>query len=155
MTGASSHQSRLVVIAAAVAALVTAAMIVWLLTRSPSTAGTGHVAASAIPSKITVSPLTAQRASELSADLATGSDAGLRAALVIPPDQKLDPAAARDLHTISPITLDVASFHATSDTIATVSGTVAHPVSGAGPRWLFTLALVSGQWKILDAAPTA
>jgi hypothetical protein len=127
------------------------------MTRSDATTGgTGHRTTPTSTSSRTaqVPPLTRARAAQLSAELAGGTDAGLRAALVMPADQKLDPAAARALSAVSPITFDVASFRSTSRTSATVSGSVAHPTSGSDARWQFTLMRVANVWKIADAEPS-
>src|SRR5262245_35300609 len=55
-------------------------------------------------------PLTTARASELAASLGKGTDDGLRAAIVLPSGQPLDPAAAQQFAALGPITFDLSTF---------------------------------------------
>ena len=95
--------------------------------------------------------MTAAQGSELSRDLEAGTDTGLRAAVVVPAEQKLDPAAAHAMAAMGPITFDTSSFRRADAMHATVTGEVTHPPAGGPVAWTFFLAYAGRQWKISDA----
>jgi hypothetical protein len=142
---------RLVWIGGGIAGVAVAAVVVAvpLVNSSHSSPAGAHPATSSarVPS------LSAAAAASLSADLASGTDSGLRQAIVVPQGQVLDPAAVQQLRAISPVSLDVSTFQALDATDATVRGTVSHPPAGQPAAWTFTLALVDGNWKFVDAEP--
>jgi hypothetical protein len=125
-----------------------AAFLYWS-DRSMSSSDTG----SAGSSSANAPPLTGPRAVAMSDQLAAGTDAGLRSAIAVPSGQPLDPAAARHLAAIGPITLDPATFRYLDARNAAVAGPVAHPPTGMSPTWTFTLTYVASQWKLVDGKP--
>lgn len=82
----------------------------------------------------------------MASDLASGTDAGVRDAVALPPTQPLDPAAAARLKALGRVTFDVKTFHNRTDGIATVTAHLP-----GGNRWNVTLIDENGQWKIGSA----
>jgi hypothetical protein len=117
--------------------------------HSTSADGVGAAASSAVH----VPPLSSAAAASLSAELSSGTESGLRQAMVVPRGQALDPAAIGQLRAIGPISLEAATFQALDATDATVNGTVGHPPAGQPATWTFTLTLVGGHWKLVDTEP--
>lgn len=98
-------------------------------------------------------PLTGQRANALAQQLTSGTDAGLRSALVIPTGQPIDPHAAKQFAAIGPINFDVSTFRYIDQTDATVVGHVPKPPAGTSSTWTFTLTYISSEWKVVDGEP--
>lgn len=145
------RSARLVWIGGGVVGAGAITFVVVLLTGSSQSAlAGGHPAVS--PSA-NAPRLSSAAAAALSADLAGGTESGLRQAIVVPASQALDPAAVAQLRAISPISLDVSTFHALDAADATVSGTVGHPLAEQPATWTFTLTLVAGHWKLVSAEP--
>lgn len=98
-------------------------------------------------------PLTAGQSTDLSRDLAAGTQEGIRAAVVVPPGQQLDLRAVKQLQAAGPITFDEATFHRLDAAEATVTGRFTHPPAGQPEAWLFTLTYIDETWKIVDMEP--
>jgi hypothetical protein len=121
------------VVAGAVAAAV-------LLTRDG--AAPGH----AVPA------LTAERADQLGAQLASGDEAAVRQAIALPPGQDLDPAFVRGLAALR-LDIDERTFTETEPGEATVDATAT--TGGATNAWTVRMARVDGAWLIVSTAPKA
>lgn len=127
-------------------------VVVVPMVRSAHSTSADDVSAAA-SSTVQIPPLSSAAAASLSAELSSGTESGLRQAMVVPQGQSLDPAAVEQLRAISPISLDVATFHALDASDATVNGTVGHPRAGQPAAWTFAITLVGGRWKLVDAEP--
>jgi hypothetical protein len=136
--------------------LVAASMVTVGCTKSgpPAASSSPMTVVASSPAPV-VPPLTTARASELAANLGKGTDDGLRAAIVLPSGQPLDPAVAQQFAALGPITFDLSTFQRLDATSATVVGQVAHPPAGVPGTWTFTLVYVDSTWKLLDARPQA
>jgi hypothetical protein len=97
----------------------------------------------------TPAPLTPQQGSTLSTALSSGTDDGLRTAVLVPPGQQIDPQVAAQLKAAAPVTFDTSTFSGLDRTHATVRGHFAHPPPGQPSTWTFTLVWSSGAWKIV------
>ncbi|GGQ49007.1 hypothetical protein [Couchioplanes azureus] len=127
----------------------------WTLRDSEVTAGAPTGMPRSAGGEPSASPLGSPRAASLSEQLTSGKEADLRAALVVPSGQALEPAATGQLASLGSIDFDLATFTYLDGHSAEVRGTVATPPAGTSPRWTFTLLHLAGDWKLVDGRPDA
>lgn len=94
---------------------------------------------------------TDERAQELSGLMTSGDEAQLRQALVLPPDQPLDPTLAASLGGLT-LNIDTASYRPTSAKTASVEAS-ATDAAGATTRWALELLLTDVGWQVLHTVP--
>ena len=138
------HRRRLMEAALAVLLVGMVGATALLLTRGTEST----IARPAAPVEVSVAPepkappLAAARAEQLRSSLASGDEARLRDALVLPQGQPLDPGLATGLAELQ-LRLDVASFRATGPDSAEVFATTA-----GDRRWTVVLLHAGGEWRI-------
>lgn len=110
-----------------------------------SAASPSASATSTVPS---APPLDDARAKDLSAGLASGTDAGLRAIYDVNDQQPLDPAAVAAVAAVGTLTFDVSSFNDNMDGTASVTATSPATASAAATTWKVLLIARDGRWLI-------
>jgi hypothetical protein len=132
--------------AGVLAALVVAAGVWWFAGRDPR--GT---AADPVTAGPTAAALSAERATEISAQLSSGDESRLRQALLVPPDQVLDPGLVPGLQGLQ-FEFDLSTFEATGPDTGTVRARVTE-ADGASGTWVLYLFHSDGGWQIVSTAP--
>ncbi len=137
-------------IAAAVVALAGAATAGVLLSGGTDPARTGaqpeaQPSAQALSGQV----LSAQRADEITAQLASGNETGVREVLALPPGQDLDPGFAQDLAALD-LEIDESTFEATGPDEGTVDAT-----TNSGTVWETRLSRIEGAWFVVSTTPKA
>ncbi|MEU1687918.1 hypothetical protein [Micromonospora sp. NPDC005707] len=138
----------------AAALLVGLAVVGWSFMRDGElTAGAPGTASGSAAGGPSASPLNRSRAARLSEQLTSGKEAELRAALALPSDQALEPAAVKQLASLGSISFDLDTFTYLDGQTAEVQGVVDNPPDGTIPNWTFTVLYLGREWKLVDGRP--
>lgn len=137
---------------AGVAAAIVAALVIVLLSREtgPPQAGQPNPA---LPSRSSSSvssppPLTEESAKALAADLTSGDEFRVRRALAISETQPLAVDAVAQLASITPLDIDIATFHDERDGYATATARTSRP---SPTSWTLHFVAHEDTWKISNA----
>lgn len=131
----------LVLAPAAVLVLAAGVLTWWLLTRVDT------------PDSVAQpdTPLTAARAQQLAELMTSGDEGLLRRALVLPPEQPLEPSLARGLAGMQ-LDIDSETYEPTSEETATVEATTTDP-AGSRTDWTLGLLLTDAGWQVVHTVP--
>ena len=110
----------------------------------PARSRTSAPATSAVTHSV---PLRADAARALETQAHSGDEANVKAALAVPPGQRIDPALVAGLAAMKSVKIDEARFKQLDDASATVPITTIDP-TGKATTWTTTLILVDGVWRI-------
>lgn len=94
------------------------------------------------PTSAVAVPFSAHDAARLNADMTSGDEQRVRAALAVPDDQTLDPGAVVDLAAVGPVRFDHSTFHDLGGGRAEV---IANTATGT---WVVALVVVKKEWRI-------